>query len=207
MAIQASVRPSTAFVVDRYCVFGEFAAGGMASVHLAQLRAARGFRRTVAVKRLLPHLTRNQEFVLMLLDEAHLAARINHPNVVTALEVVQSESEVLLVMEYIHGESLAKLLRWASERGERMSVPMACAIVADVLHGLHAAHEAKDEQGQALGVVHRDVSPQNILVGLDGVARVADFGVAKAAGRSQTTRDGILQGQVGVHGARATRER
>jgi serine/threonine-protein kinase len=192
----AAVQPRPPFLVERYAVFDEFAAGGMATVHFARLTGAHGFRRTVAVKRLLPHLTRNQDFALMLIDEARLAARISHPNVVSTLDVVQSESELLLVMEYVHGESLAKLSRWARERSERIPVPIACAIVADALHGLHAAHEATDERGAALNLVHRDVSPQNVLVGLDGVSRIADFGVAKAAGRAQATGDGVLKGKL-----------
>jgi serine/threonine protein kinase len=183
-------------MVERYAVFDEFAAGGMATVHFARLIGAHGFRRTVAVKRLLPHLTRNHDFALMLIDEARLAARVCHPNVVATLDVVQTSSELLLVMEYIHGESLAKLLRWTRERGERIPVAIACAIMADALHGLHAAHEATDERGVALGLVHRDVSPQNVLIGLDGITRIADFGVAKAAGRAQTTRDGVVKGKL-----------
>ncbi|HEX6245906.1 MAG TPA: protein kinase [Polyangiales bacterium] len=184
------------FQVERYAVCDEFAAGGMASVHFARLLGAHGFRRTVAVKRLLPHLSRNRDFALMLIDEARLAARVCHPNVVTTLDVVQSDGELLLVMEYVHGESLAKLSRWAGERGEPIPLAIACAIVADVLHGLHAAHEARDEQGAPLGLVHRDVSPQNMLIGVDGIPRIADFGVAKAAGRAQNTGDGILKGKL-----------
>jgi serine/threonine-protein kinase len=195
-APDAQPEPQPAFRVERYAVFDEFAAGGMATVHFARLVGAHGFRRTVAVKRLLPHLTRNQDFALMLIDEARLAARVSHPNVVTTLDVVLADGELLLVMEYVHGESLAKLSDWARERGERIPVPIACAVMADALHGLHAAHEASDERGAPLGLVHRDVSPQNVLVGLDGITRIADFGVAKAAGRAQSTADGILKGKL-----------
>jgi len=185
-----------AFFVERYAVYDEFAAGGMATVHFARLNGAHGFRRTVAVKRLLPHLTRDQDFALMLIDEARLASRVRHHNVVSTLDVVQTADELLLVMEYVHGESLAKLVRWSVERHEPVPVPIAVAIVIDALHGLHAAHEAKDEQGVLLGLVHRDVSPQNVLVGLDGITRIADFGVAKAAGRAHSTRDGAVKGKL-----------
>ena len=185
-----------AFFVERYAVYDEFAAGGMATVHFARLNGAQGFRRTVAVKRLLPHLTRDHDFALMLIDEARLASRVRHHNVVATLDVVQTADELLLVMEYVHGESLAKLARWSAERHEAIPVAIAAAIVCDALHGLHAAHEAKDEQGAALGLVHRDVSPQNVLVGLDGITRIADFGVAKAAGRVQSTRDGAIKGKL-----------
>jgi len=177
-------------------VYDEFAAGGMATVHYARLIGAQGFRRTVAAKRLLPHLTRDRDFALMLVDEARLAARVRHPNVVSTLDVVQTDGELLLVMDYIHGESLAKLSRAADQRGERIPLNIALAIVIDALHGLHAAHEAKDERGLPLDLVHRDVSPQNVLVGLDGITRIADFGVAKAAGRAHTTRDGAVKGKL-----------
>jgi eukaryotic-like serine/threonine-protein kinase len=186
----------TAFFVERYAVYDEFAAGGMATVHYARLIGAQGFRRTVAAKRLLPHLTRDRDFALMLVDEARLAARVRHPNVVSTLDVVQTEGELLLVMDYIHGESLAKLARAANARGERIPLSIALAVVIDALHGLHAAHEAKDERGVPLDLVHRDVSPQNVLVGLDGITRIADFGVAKAAGRAHTTRDGAVKGKL-----------
>src|SRR5690606_6814462 len=152
-------------IVDRYAIYDEIAAGGMATVHFARLLGAQGFRRTVAAKRLLPHLTRDQEFSLMLVDEARMAARIRHPNVVSTLDIVQTDTELVLVMDYVHGESVAKLAYAAGKRGESVPLSIAAAILIDALHGLHAAHEAKDEQGRPLGLVHRDVSPQNMLVG------------------------------------------
>ena len=112
------------------------------------------------------------------------------------LDVVATEGELFLVMEYVAGESLSKLLKTAWQRQLPMPPRVAAAIISAVLHGLHAAHEAKDEHGRELGIVHRDVSPQNILVGADGAPRVLDFGVAKAAGRLQTTRDGQLKGKI-----------
>jgi serine/threonine-protein kinase len=183
-------------IVERYAIYDEIASGGMATVHFARLLGAQGFRRTVAAKRLLPHLTRDHDFSLMLIDEARLAARIRHPNVVSTLDVVQTDSELVLVMDYVHGESLSKLVRAAKTRGETVPLPITCAILIDTLHGLHAAHEANDERGQPLGIVHRDISPQNLLVGTDGITRIADFGIAKAAGRSQTTQDGSIKGKL-----------
>ncbi|WP_437818243.1 serine/threonine-protein kinase [Sorangium sp. So ce1078] len=185
-----------ASAVVRYLLFDEIGAGGMATVHLGRQHGSAGFRRTVAVKRLYPQFVRDPELVAMLLDEARVAARIRHPNVVSTIDVVSSGGEVLLVMEYVHGEPLARLLRAATKDGGAPPPRIACAVLAGALHGLHAAHEATTEDGDPLGLVHRDVSPHNLLVGEDGVARVLDFGVAKSAGRAQITRDGQIKGKL-----------
>ncbi len=168
----------------------------MATVHFGRLLGPVGFSRTVAIKRLHEQFAQDPEFVSMFLDEARLAARIRHPNVVPTLDVVALEGELFLVMEYVQGEALGALLKALRRRHERVPVRYAVAIVAGALRGLHAAHEATDEQGNPLGIVHRDISPQNILVGIDGVPRVLDFGVAKAAGRIQVTREGQIKGKI-----------
>jgi serine/threonine-protein kinase len=182
--------------VGRYALYGEIASGGMATVYLGRQRGQAGFARTVAIKRLHPQHAKEPDFVAMFLDEARLAARIRHPNVVPTLDVVATDGELFLVMEYVQGESLTRLLRAARHRTEEAPRRVVAAILAEVLHGLHAAHEATSERGEPLGLVHRDVSPQNVLVGTDGVARVVDFGVAKAAGRLQSTREGQLKGKI-----------
>ncbi|HEY1692949.1 MAG TPA: serine/threonine-protein kinase [Polyangiaceae bacterium] len=187
---------STPRTVGRYVVYGEIASGGMATVHFGRLTGAAGFARSVAIKRLHAHYARDPEFVKMFLDEARLAARINHPNVVSTLDVVAVDDDLFLVMDYVRGASLSQLARTVRHANERIPPLVATGIVTGVLHGLDAAHEAKDEAGARLDIVHRDVSPQNILVGTDGVARLLDFGVAKAAGRLQTTRDGQLKGKL-----------
>ena len=179
--------------VGRYAIFDEIAAGGMATVHLARLAGPVGFSRVVAVKRLHPHLLDDQDFKAMFLDEARLAARIRHPNVVPTLDVLVHDKELILVMEYVHGESLLALIRAARQKKTPIPLSVAVAIMVSVLHGLHAAHEARDEKGQPLGIVHRDISPHNILAGADGMVRVLDFGVAKALqGRSPTQSDAVL---------------
>ena len=183
-------------VVGRYALYGAIAAGGMATVHLGRLLGPVGFSRTVAIKRLHAQFASDPEFVSMFLDEARLAARIRHPNVVPTLDVVATGGELFLVMEYVPGESIARLSRALRERQQTLPTRILSAVMAGVLHGLHAAHEAKDERGYPLGIVHRDMSPQNVLVGTDGVARVLDFGVAKAAGRMQTTREGQIKGKL-----------
>ncbi len=183
-------------LVGRYAIYDAIASGGMATVHLGRLIGTAGFLRTVAIKRLHSQFAHDADFTAMFLDEARLASRIQHPNVVSTLDVVMKDDELLLVMEYIRGESLSRLVRRARDSGERLPPRVAVAIVSDALHGLHAAHEAVDEKGQPMGLVHRDMSPQNVLVGSDGIARVLDFGVAKAAGRVHTTKDGDIKGKV-----------
>jgi serine/threonine-protein kinase len=168
----------------------------MATVHLGRLLGPGGFGRTVAIKRLHPQYAKDPEFVAMFLDEARLAARVQHPNVVPTIDIVALEGELFLVMEHVHGESLSRLLQASIRVKEPVPLPIASAILSGALHGLHAAHETKDERGNVLGIVHRDVSPQNILVSVNGVARVLDFGVAKAAGRLHTTQEGQVKGKL-----------
>ncbi|HEY1532737.1 MAG TPA: serine/threonine-protein kinase [Polyangiaceae bacterium] len=182
--------------VDRYELVGEIASGGMATVYLARLTGVGGFQRFVAMKRLHPHLANEKEFVEMFLDEARIAARIHHPNVVPILEVGASAVGYYLVMEYIEGDTLARLLARAATRGKRIPIPIALRIALDMLSGLHAAHELRDDTGDAVHLVHRDVSPQNVLVGVDGIARITDFGVARAASRLTATRVGQLKGKI-----------
>lgn len=183
-------------LIGRYLLFDEVASGGMATVHLGRLLGAAGFSRTVAIKRMRPQFAKEPEFVSMFVNEARLASRIQHPNVVSTLDVIAQDGELLLVMEYVPGEPLSKLLRAAAESGGPIDPALVGTIMAGALAGLHAAHEALDTTGQPLNIVHRDVSPQNILIGVDGVARVLDFGVAKAAMRLHTTRDGQLKGKL-----------
>jgi eukaryotic-like serine/threonine-protein kinase len=182
-------------VLGRYVLYDEIASGGMACVYIARLLGPVGFSRTVAIKTLHAQFAKDPEFVAMFLDEARLAARIRHPNVVSTLDVVALSKELFIVMDYIQGETLSRLARAARIKSERIPLPIVSSIVTDVLDGLHAAHEAKDEHGQPLHIVHRDVSPHNVIVGRDGIARVLDFGVAKAVARVQTTREGQVKGK------------
>jgi serine/threonine-protein kinase len=188
--------PARPVVVGRYAIYGKIASGGMATVHFGRLLGGAGFSRTVAIKRLHPHLAEDAEFRATMIDEARMAARIHHPNVVATLDVVTVDGELLLVMEYVRGESVSSLVKAHITQQKRIPLPIVSAIAIGALHGLHAAHEATNDQGRPLDIVHRDVSPQNILVGVDGLARVIDFGVAKATGRLQTTSEGSIKGKI-----------
>src|SRR5579859_6497320 len=181
--------------IGRYAIFDEIASGGMATVHLARLAGPLGFSRVVAAKRLHPHLLDDADFKAMFLDEARLAARVRHPNVVPTLDVLVADREIILVMEYVHGESLSALHRATRERQQPVPLSVAAAILVSALHGLHAAHEATSEKGEPLHIVHRDVSPQNILVGLDGAVRLLDFGVARALQARTEARAGAVKGK------------
>ncbi|HSQ61878.1 MAG TPA: protein kinase [Polyangiaceae bacterium] len=187
---------AVAWNVGRYTVHGELASGGMATVHIGRMGGAGGFAKLVAIKRMHPQFAKDPDFLAMFLDEARLVTRIRHPNVVQPLDVIVEGGEVLLVMEYIHGEALSRINRVLRAKNERIPLRITTAIISAMLHGLHAAHEAKSEKGEPLGIVHRDISPQNIIVGVDGVARVLDFGIAKAADQVHLTREGELKGKL-----------
>ena len=187
---------TTGLTLGRYTLHGEIASGGMATVYLGRLSGPVGFSRPVAIKRMHPHIARDPEFVSMFVDEATLAARIQHPNVVPTLDVVAQDGEVFIVMEFVKGEALAALLRDEHRKRVQLELHIACSLMIGVLSGLYAAHCAKGDDGQPLHIVHRDVSPQNVLVGVDGLARIVDFGVAKAAVRSGVTRDHQIKGKI-----------
>ncbi|HVY49713.1 MAG TPA: serine/threonine-protein kinase, partial [Minicystis sp.] len=182
--------------IGRYLLCDEIASGGMATVHYGRVLGEAGFTRAVAIKRLHETYAKDPDFVAMFLDEARIAARVHHPNVVSTLDVASADGALFLVMEYLHGEALSKLVRFADRDGEAIPLDVASAVVCDALHGLHAAHEATSEAGEPLHLVHRDVSPQNLLVGADGITRVVDFGIAKAVGQVHTTREGQLKGKI-----------
>ncbi|MBK8253395.1 MAG: protein kinase [Polyangiaceae bacterium] len=181
--------------LDRYELIGEIASGGMATVYLARLAGVAGFQRFYAIKRLHPHLADEQEFIDMFLDEARLAAGIHHPNVVPILEVGTSEAGYYLVMDYIEGDTLSGVMARATATG-MLPRHVGLRIMIDALHGLHAAHELTDSSGEHVDLVHRDCSPQNILVGVDGSSRITDFGVARASSRLSTTRSATVKGKL-----------
>jgi eukaryotic-like serine/threonine-protein kinase len=190
---QPIAQQSLPVMLGRYELLGALARGGMATVHLARHRGEAGFQRLFAIKVLHPHLADDEEFVSMLLDEARIAARLHHPNVVPIVDLGSQDGIHYVVMEYIEGCSLSALLKKnRNQRPPRLLVPIAL----DVLAGLHAAHSLKDDDGSPMNLVHRDVSPQNVMVGADGTARITDFGIARAESRILSTRPGQLKGKL-----------
>lgn len=182
--------------VGRYELLFELAAGGMGSVYIGRQRGAAGFERLVAIKRMHPHLTHDQSLTMAFHEEARIASLIHHANVVTVVDVYEEGGEHLLVMEYIDGVSVASLVGSARKLAERLPRPVAVRIAVDALHGLHAAHEIVGMDGRAIHVVHRDVSPQNILLGADGSVHLTDFGIARALERLVRTETGNLKGKL-----------
>jgi len=183
-------------VIGRYLLHRQIARGGMATIHIGRLVGDEGFSRIVAAKRLHPEFAEDADFVAMFLDEAHIASKVHHRNVVPVLDVVTTGEEVVLVQEYVHGAPLHWLLRTAHEGKTHVPINIAVSVACQVLAGLQAAHETVDEIGTPLHVVHRDVSPQNIMIATDGTARLLDFGIAKATMAAHITREGIFKGKL-----------
>ena len=183
--------------LDRYELLCPIASGGMATVWLARLRGKRGFEKLYAIKTIRTELLDDARFQEMLLDEARIASGIQHPNVAQILDLGEQEGVLFIVMEWVDGDSLAKVRRLVSKRGHRLPLGVVLRILADASAGLHAAHELRDAEGHALEIVHRDVSPQNILLSGSGAVKIIDFGIAKAHGRSQgETRTGVVKGKI-----------
>ncbi len=182
--------------VGAYQILLPIASGGMGVVYLARKRGAGGFEREVALKLTHVFLREQPEFAAQLVEEAKIASRIIHPNVVQVLDVEDDPYGVFLVMQYVEGDTLGAMMQAATAEGARVPTDIGLRVLCDALAGLHAAHELRDGTGGSAGVVHRDFTPQNILVGLDGVSRLTDFGVAKAATRAGgATRTGVVKGK------------
>ena len=183
-------------VLGRYELLLPVAAGGMAMVWAARLKGSRGFQKIVAVKTMLPKLSEDPQFERMFLDEASLASRIHHPNVVEVLDLGEATGVLFIAMEWLDGVPLNQVMK-AAKGGSGIPSPVAIHILTHAAEGLHAAHELKDDEGSYIGLVHRDVSPQNILVGHDGLTKMVDFGLAKATALGDgATRAGQLKGKI-----------
>ncbi len=184
------------FRFGKYQLFATLGHGGMADVFLAVAHGPMGFNKLTVIKRLKPVLSTEPSFRQMFLDEARLAARLAHPHVVHTYEVGEEDGAYFLAMEYIQGQSLNRVVKQTLRRGQRIDPLVAGRIVADALDGLAYAHELTDYDGRPLSVIHRDVSPHNLLLGYDGNVKVVDFGIAKAASSSTETEIGVLKGKV-----------
>jgi len=182
--------------VGPYEIVAPLRSGGMATLFVANKTGAGGFERRVALKVVHPDLMSDKVFAQLLREEALLTARIRHPNVVHVEQLLEHEGAYVLVMELVNGVSLAELLDGVSRHGRRLSPVLATHIAATVAAALHAAHETRGDDGELLGVVHRDVSPSNVLVSTEGHVKVIDFGVAKARGRLIATGTGDLRGKL-----------
>ncbi|EYF04429.1 serine/threonine protein kinase [Chondromyces apiculatus] len=192
---ESDKNPGT-FFLGRYRVVDEIGVGGMASVHLARMDGPGGFQKWVAIKRIHPHLVEDDQFVDMFLDEARIAAGINHANVAQVFDLGKDDNTYWIAMEYLHGEPLREVMRRAEERGLQLAPELAARMCADAAEGLHAAHELRGKNGQLLGLVHRDVTPHNLFITYDGYTKVVDFGIAKVADRLSSTRAGTLKGKL-----------
>ncbi|MFN2546856.1 MAG: protein kinase [Myxococcales bacterium] len=182
--------------LGKYKLVKLIASGGMAEVYLARQAGAAGFEKLVCLKRILPHLARDKQFVEMFLNEARLAARLDHPNIVSIFDLGEANGNYFIAMEFIDGPSLRAIHKLAAERGEHLPIPEICKIVSMAAGGLQYAHDLTDTNGKPLGLVHRDISPDNVLVHRNGSAKVVDYGIAKAANSSSQTRTGTLKGKV-----------
>jgi serine/threonine protein kinase len=180
---------------ERYEIVGRIASGGMAEIYLARMQTANGQYRECALKRLMPELQSDQEFVQMFYDEANIASQLTHPNVVDIFELGELDGSLFISMELLRGVNLRDLLAHLHARNETIPIPIACRIACNALDALDYAHRFTDPNGRRLNVVHRDVSPQNIIVTFDGTVKLVDFGVAKAEGRLHQTRAGLIKGK------------
>ncbi len=178
----------------KYALRRRLAVGGMAEIFLAQVQGIEGFTKPIVLKRILPHLIAEPDFLSMFVDEAKLAASLTHPNIVQVYELGSVEGRYFIAMEFVDGVDLSTLCRTLWERGEHLPFSIAVYIASETARGLHYAHEKRDGT-RPLGIVHRDVSPHNVLLSHEGVVKVTDFGIAKAEGRSTKTKSGVLKGK------------
>ncbi|HEX7498991.1 MAG TPA: protein kinase [Polyangia bacterium] len=183
--------------LGRYQLLSRLAVGGMAEVYMARQGELSGFKTLVVVKKVLPHLAMKPDFIAMFLDEARIASMLDHPNVVRITEVGRAENEYFLAMELVQGKPLASILKQSERAKTPIPHNLGALIVANAAAGLHHAHQLTDASGNPLGLVHRDVSPQNIMVSFEGSVKVIDFGIARALGRLGDTNSGLLKGKLG----------
>ncbi|HEY8073475.1 MAG TPA: serine/threonine-protein kinase, partial [Labilithrix sp.] len=194
--MSASIHPAP-LVLGPYELQTRIATGGMAEVYLARRAGPHGFQKVVAVKRILPQLAQDHDFVAMFIDEARVCARLAHPNIVQVFDFGEHDGELYMAMEYVDGTTAARLVRAAATRGEEVPLDAALYIALSILRGLDYAHSARDDDGKPLDLVHRDVSPGNVLIDRSGAVKLTDFGIARAAEIERRTDAGQLKGKLG----------
>jgi serine/threonine-protein kinase len=180
---------------EKYQVIQKLDAGGMAEVFLAEAESMEGFKKRVAIKRVLPELVEQEKALAMFLDEARLSLRFNHANVVHTFDVGRSNNTYFIVMEYVEGTNLKRIVEVMKRRREKIPIPLVLFILIEVCHGLAYAHDFRDHEGNLLNVVHRDISPPNILISKQGEVKIVDFGLAKATSQLETTDTGMVKGK------------
>ncbi len=182
---------------QRYRVLDKIAAGGMAEVFRAESAGLEGFKKTVAIKRVLPHLSEKKQFIGMFLDEARLSAHLSHSNCVQVFDIGVGDNTYFIVMEYVDGSDLKGVIESLKESGQRMPVEEACLICVRICEGLAYAHELSDSSGRSMQIVHRDMSPPNVLLTRYGEVKIVDFGLAKANSQLEESEPGIIKGKFG----------
>ena len=183
--------------LGKYELLEKIGAGGMAEVYKARLTGVEGFQKIVVVKKILPGYARNLSFIKMLIEEAKLTSVLQHPNIVSIFELDSVDQQYYIAMEFVDGRDLLKILARCAERKIRVPVDLACYIISEVCSGLHYAHRAKDIYGNPLNIIHRDVSPSNVIVSWDGHVKIMDFGVAKARTEDSKGSKNVLRGKLG----------
>jgi TonB family protein len=188
--------PADGVKFGQYVLVEKIATGGMAEVWKARMRGVEGFQKIVAIKKILPHLSDNQDFIEMFIDEAKLAAQLNHNNIIHIYDLGKIQSSYYIAMEYIDGYDLKTILRRGQERDTPMTVELALFIASKIASALDYAHRKRDFEEKDMGIVHRDVSPQNVLISQEGDIKLCDFGIAKAASKASHTQAGALKGKL-----------
>jgi len=188
--------PTDGVKFGQYVLLDKIATGGMAEVWKARMRGVEGFQKTVAIKKILPHLSDNQDFIEMFIDEAKLAAQLNHNNIIHIYDLGKIQSSYYIAMEYIDGYDLKSILKLAADREQPLSVELALFVASKIAAALDYAHRKRDFEDRDLGLVHRDVSPQNVLISKEGDIKLCDFGIAKAASKASHTQAGALKGKL-----------
>ena len=181
----------------KYFLLERVNVGGMAEVFKAKATGVEGFERLVAVKRILPSIAEDEEFITMFVDEAKIAVQLTHANIGQIFDLGRVDGSFFIALEYVHGKDLRAMFNRTRQRGEVLPIPLSCYVIMKLCEGLDYAHNKHDSSGRFLNLVHRDVSPQNILVSYEGEVKIIDFGIAKAAGKAGRTQAGILKGKFG----------